>query len=99
MSTRGASVSCVARLADEPLAGPERDREDIQTQFVHKVMLQQRAQEIKVMVFVHTPGLDATRARTADDRNFEVRTLYDGRIVAMRACRERSEASPFAGLF
>lgn len=52
----------------------------------------------KVMVIVHTPGLDATRARTADDRNFAVLTLKDGRIVAMRACRDRSEASQFAGL-
>lgn len=52
----------------------------------------------KVMVVLHTPGLDATRTRKSDDRNFEVLTLRDGRIVAMRACRSRSEASEFAGL-
>lgn len=52
----------------------------------------------KVMVVLHAPGLDATRARKSDDRNFEVLTLRDGRIVAMLACRSRSEASEFAGL-
>jgi len=52
----------------------------------------------KVMVVVHTPGLDATRTRKADDRNFEVVTVRDGRIVTMRACRDRSEAARFAGL-
>lgn len=52
----------------------------------------------KVMVIVRTPGLDATRARNADDRNFEVLTIRDGRIVAMHACRDRVEALEFVRL-
>jgi len=52
----------------------------------------------RVMVSVHTPGLDALRARKADDRNYEVVTVRDGRIVAMRACRTREEAMSAAGL-
>jgi ketosteroid isomerase-like protein len=52
----------------------------------------------KVMVVVHTPGIDRHRARQADDRNFLVLTLREGRVVAMRACRDRAEARDFAGL-
>ena len=52
----------------------------------------------RVMVAVHTPGLDALRARQADDRNYDVLTIRDGRIVAMRACRDRREAMSLAGL-
>jgi ketosteroid isomerase-like protein len=52
----------------------------------------------RVMVAVHTPGLDALRARQADDRNYDVLTIRDGRIVAMRACRDRQEALSIAGV-
>jgi len=52
----------------------------------------------KVMVVIYTPGLDEMRARKADDRNFDVLTIKHGRIVAMRACKDRSEAASFAGL-
>jgi ketosteroid isomerase-like protein len=52
----------------------------------------------KVMVVVHTPGLDQRRARQADDRNYLVLTLKQGRITAMRACRDRAEALGFAGI-
>jgi ketosteroid isomerase-like protein len=52
----------------------------------------------KVMVVVHTPGLDQRRARQADDRNYLVLTLEQGRITAMRACRNRAEARGFAGI-
>ena len=51
-----------------------------------------------VMVSVHTPGLDTLRARQADDRNYDVLTIRDGRIVAMRACKKRSEALGVAGV-
>jgi uncharacterized protein len=52
----------------------------------------------RVMVSVHTPGLDALRARQADDRNYDVLTVRAGRIVAMRACKNRQEALSAAGL-
>lgn len=52
----------------------------------------------KVMVVTHTPGLDALRARQADDRNFDVFTMRDGRVVALRAFRDRTEALAFAGM-
>jgi len=51
-----------------------------------------------VMVAVHTPGLDALRARQGNDRNYDVLTIRDGRIVAMRACRNRTEALEAAGV-
>ncbi len=50
-----------------------------------------------VMVSVHTPGLDAVRARHGNDRNYDVLTIRDGRIVAMRACRNRGEALDAVG--
>jgi ketosteroid isomerase-like protein len=52
----------------------------------------------KVMVVVRTPGIDQRRARQADDRNYLVLTLQQGRIAAMRACRDREEARGFAGI-
>jgi len=52
----------------------------------------------RVMVVVRTPGLDAHRARHADDRNFDVLTVRDGRIVALRGCRDRNEALAVAGI-
>jgi len=52
----------------------------------------------KVMVVVHTPGLDQRRARPAADRNYLVLTLRDGQVVAMRACHDRAEAAARAGL-
>jgi uncharacterized protein len=52
----------------------------------------------KVMVVVRTPGIDRQRARPADDQNFLVLTLRQGRVIAMRACRDRAEARRAAGL-
>ena len=46
----------------------------------------------RVMVVARTPGVDAYRARPADDRNFSVLTVRDGRIVALRDYRDRDEA-------
>lgn len=51
----------------------------------------------KVIVVVRTPGIDRQRARQAGDRNFLVLTLRQGRVIAMRACRNRAEARDFAG--
>ncbi len=52
----------------------------------------------KVMVVLRTPGVDRHRMRPADDQNFLVLTLRQGRVVAMRACRDRAEARAVAGL-
>jgi ketosteroid isomerase-like protein len=52
----------------------------------------------RVMVVVHTPGVDAHRVRQADDRNYDVLTLRQGRIVALRACRDRQEALAVTGI-
>jgi len=52
----------------------------------------------RVAVVTHTPGLDALRARQAGDRNVDVLTLRAGRVVALRACRDRDEALTLAGI-
>jgi ketosteroid isomerase-like protein len=52
----------------------------------------------KVMVVVHTPGIDAYRVRHADDRNYSVFTLRQKRIVALRDCHDRDEALRYAGI-
>jgi len=52
----------------------------------------------RVMVGVHTPGIDALRMRQAQDRNYLVITVKDGRVVAMRDCRDRDEALAIAGI-
>lgn len=51
-----------------------------------------------VMVVARSPGIDAYRVRQANDRNFTVFTVRDGRIVAIRDCRDRAEALAAAGL-
>ena len=52
----------------------------------------------RVVVGVRTPGIDAFRAWSAQDRNYDVFTVRDGRVVAMRACRNRDEALAIAGI-
>jgi uncharacterized protein len=52
----------------------------------------------QVMVVLRTPGVDQHRVRQADDRNFLVLTFRQGRVVAMRACRDRAEARAVTGL-
>ena len=52
----------------------------------------------QVMVVVRIPGIDAFRVRKADDHNYTVLTVRDRRIVALRDCRDRSEARTVAGL-
>jgi ketosteroid isomerase-like protein len=52
----------------------------------------------KVLVIVHTPGLDQHRAWAGEDRNYLVLTLSGGQVVAMRAFRNRDEARAFTGL-
>jgi ketosteroid isomerase-like protein len=51
-----------------------------------------------VMVVARTPGVEAYRVRPADDGNFTVLTVRDGRIVAIRDCRDRGEALAVAGI-
>jgi ketosteroid isomerase-like protein len=52
----------------------------------------------RVLVVIRTPGVDQVRARQARDRNYLVLTMRDGRIIAMRACRDDREARHIAGL-
>jgi ketosteroid isomerase-like protein len=52
----------------------------------------------KVMVVIHTPGIDHARVRQAEDRNYLVLTVSQDLIVRMRACRNRAEARNLAGI-
>jgi ketosteroid isomerase-like protein len=52
----------------------------------------------RVMVVVRTPGVDAYRVRQADDRDYDVFTVRDGRIVALHACHDRQEALRLTGI-
>ncbi len=52
----------------------------------------------KVMVVIHTPGIDRVRVRQAEDRNYLVLAVSQERIVSMRACRNRDEARNLAGI-
>jgi ketosteroid isomerase-like protein len=51
-----------------------------------------------VMVGVRTLGTDADHGRRGDDRAYSVFTLREGRIVALRDCRDRQEALQLAGI-
>jgi len=52
----------------------------------------------QVMVTVRIPGVEAHRVRHANERNYDVLTVRDGHIVAIRACRDRAEALAIAGI-
>ncbi len=52
----------------------------------------------RVMVVVRTPGADAFRVRKANDRNYAVFTVREGKIVALPDCRDRDEAPELAGI-
>ena len=52
----------------------------------------------RVMVGVRTPGSGAFYGRPGQDRAYTVLTVRDGRIVAMRDCRDRQDALLTAGL-
>ncbi len=49
----------------------------------------------KVMVTVHTPGVNQHRAWQGTNRNYLVLTLRQGQVVAMRAFRDPDEARSF----
>jgi ketosteroid isomerase-like protein len=51
-----------------------------------------------VMVGVRTAGVDAHRGRRGDDRAYSVFTVREGRIIALRDCRDRQEALQLAGI-
>jgi ketosteroid isomerase-like protein len=51
-----------------------------------------------VMVGVRTPGVDAHHGRPGNDRAYSVFTVREGRIVALRDCRDRQEALQVAGV-
>jgi ketosteroid isomerase-like protein len=52
----------------------------------------------RVMLVMHTPGVDKYRQRQDGDRTYDVLTLRDGLIVGLRSCRDRSEARSLAGI-
>ena len=56
------------------------------------------AQGDKVLMVIHLPGIDAFRVRQSGDRNYAVLTVRDGRITALRACRDHDEARDLAGV-
>ncbi|HEV8167269.1 MAG TPA: nuclear transport factor 2 family protein [Actinomycetota bacterium] len=51
-----------------------------------------------VMVGVRAPGIDSYYGRRGDDRAYSVFTVRDGRIVALRDCRDRQEALRLTGI-
>jgi ketosteroid isomerase-like protein len=51
-----------------------------------------------VMVGVRTPGTDAHHGRRGDDHAYSVWTVREGRIVALRDCRDRQEALDVADI-
>jgi len=51
-----------------------------------------------VMVGVRIPGVDAHHGRRGDDRAYSVFTVREGRIVALRDCRDRQEALQVASI-
>jgi ketosteroid isomerase-like protein len=52
----------------------------------------------RVMVCIRVPGIAEHRNREGDDRSYAVLTVRDGRIVALRDCRDREEARGLAGV-
>lgn len=52
----------------------------------------------QVMLVMRTPGADQYRVWQSGDRSFDVLTVRDGVIVALRACRDRAEAQALAGI-
>jgi ketosteroid isomerase-like protein len=90
---------------DDPQPQTCHGRDELETalQRQAELGLQAHLEEVngrddKVMVVVHTPGIDAYRVRHADDRNYSVFTLRQGRIVALRDCHDRDEALRYAGI-
>jgi hypothetical protein len=61
-------------------------------------MSEQNESLVRAAYEARTPGVDRHRVRPADDQNFLVLTLRQGRVVEMRACRDRAEARAVAGL-
>jgi ketosteroid isomerase-like protein len=51
-----------------------------------------------VMVGVRTPGVDAHHGWRRGDRAYGVFTVREGRVVALRDCRDRQEALRLAGI-
>jgi len=52
----------------------------------------------RVMVGVRIPGIGAYMGRPGQDQVYNVLTVRDGRIIALRDCRDRQEALRVAGL-
>jgi ketosteroid isomerase-like protein len=57
-----------------------------------------RASGDQVLVVSHTPGVDAYRVTPANDRNYDVFTVRQGRVVAIRAYGGRADALAAIGI-
>jgi ketosteroid isomerase-like protein len=57
-----------------------------------------RASGDQVLVVSHTPGVDAYRVTPANDRNYDVFTVRQGRVVAIRAHGGRADALAAIGI-
>jgi ketosteroid isomerase-like protein len=71
---------------------------DLEWRYLDPSLEEVAAHGDRVMVVVRTPGVDAYRLRKADDRNYAVFTVREGRIVALRDCRDRGEAMAAAAI-
>ena len=86
---------------NDPETGPQvcHGRHQLESTLRHwadhgfKVLLEEiEGRGERVMVGVRVPGIDAHYGGYLDDRAYNVLTLRDGRIVALRDCRARAEA-------
>lgn len=57
-----------------------------------------RASGDQVLVVSHTPGADAHRVTRANDRNYDVFTVRQGRVVATHAYKTRTDALAAIGM-
>jgi ketosteroid isomerase-like protein len=62
---------------------------------LHSALDEVLADGERVLVAIRTPGVEAFRADGRAGPGYDVITVRDGRIAAMRACRDRDEALEF----
>jgi ketosteroid isomerase-like protein len=79
---------------DELAAALHRQAEDGLTSQIEEL----RANGDQVLVVSHTPGLDAYRVTSANDRNYDVFTVRQGKVVAIQAYPGRADALAAMGI-
>lgn len=90
---------------EDPLPQASRGRDELEQALRRQAELGLRSEleEVvaagdQVIVVMRTPGLGRLLGRPDDDRTYDVATVKDGLIVALRACRDRDEARTLAGI-